>query len=155
MQGLVDRRLGVEREPGINLCRDLTGDNLQDLLAELNQQTVESGVDLLVQSVALVLTTSNGSIDQAGVFGLLGGGKDQGGVGGGVLRLVLANSCDLVSIICGNFFFSPSAENRKQHTSKVTRVADDYGAAGLELIKRRRHFDGYPRELEKNVRSGK
>lgn len=49
MEGLVDGSLGVKREAGIHLSRDLAGDNLQNLLAEFDKQTVDCGVDLVVK----------------------------------------------------------------------------------------------------------
>ena len=91
MKGLVNRGLGVERETSIDLSGDLAGDDIKDLLAELNEETVQGGVDLLVKSDALLLAGSDGGVDEAGVLGLLGGSEDQRGVGGGILRLVLVD----------------------------------------------------------------
>lgn len=91
MKGLVNRGLGVERETSIDLSGDLAGDDIKDLLAELNEETVQGGVDLLVKSDALLLAGSDGGVDEAGVLGLLGGSQDQRGVGGGILRLVLVD----------------------------------------------------------------
>lgn len=96
VQGLVDRSLGIEREAGIDLGGDLAGDDVEDLTAELNQEMVESGVDLLVESVALLLAGLDGGLDQIGVLGLLGSGQEEGGVGGGILGLVLADGCGYV-----------------------------------------------------------
>jgi hypothetical protein len=101
VQGLVDRGLGVERQAGIDFSRDLAGDDLQDLLAELDQEAVEGGVDLLVDAAALGFGVGDGIVNELGILGLLGGGEDQGRVGGGILGLVLANG------------------------GKVTRVAND------------------------------
>lgn len=117
VKGLVDGSLGVEGEPGINLSGDLAGDDLEDLLAELNEKVVEGSVDLLIKSLALLLALLDGSVDQAGVLGLLRSSQDQGRVGGSILRLVLANG------------------------GKVTRVADNNGASGLELFESGRHCD--------------
>lgn len=97
MQGLVDGGLGVEGESGINLGGDLAGDNGENLLAELNQQAVESSVDLVVEVTALALGVVDGDIYQLGVLGLLGGSQDERGVGGGILRLVLGNGCENAS----------------------------------------------------------
>ena len=119
VQGLVDRGLGVEGEAGVDLGGDLAGDDLQDLLAELDEKVIQGGVDLFVEGFALdfvsmmgndgalkietylLLALLDGGVDQAGIFGLLGRGQDEGGVGGGILGLVLADG------------------------GKVTRVADD------------------------------
>lgn len=48
MESLLDRGLGVERETGIDLSGDLAGDNLENLLAELHQEVVEGGIDLVI-----------------------------------------------------------------------------------------------------------
>lgn len=97
MKGLVDGGLGVERQLGVDLSRDLARDDLQDLLAELNQETVQSSVDLLRDALAVLLAVGNGRIDECGILGLLGRGQDQGGVGGGILGLVLADGCDTLA----------------------------------------------------------
>lgn len=97
VQGLVDGGLGVEGESGINLGGDLAGDDGENLLAELNQQAVESSVDLVVEVTALALGVVDGDIYQLGVLGLLGGSQDERGVGGGILRLVLGNGCENAS----------------------------------------------------------
>lgn len=91
MKSLVNRGLGVERETSIDLSRNLAGDDIKDLLAKLNQETVEGGVDLLVEGETLLLSGSDGGVNKAGVFGLLGSSQDQRGVGGGILRLVLVD----------------------------------------------------------------
>lgn len=49
MQSLVDRGLGVEGESGVDLGGDLTGDDLENLLAELYKEVVEGVVDLLLR----------------------------------------------------------------------------------------------------------
>lgn len=100
-QGLVDRGLCVEREAGVHLCGDLAGDNVQDLLAELDEEVVKCGIDLVVDVVGVLLAPRNGGINELCVLGLLGGRENQGGVGGRILGLVLGDG------------------------RKVTRVADD------------------------------
>lgn len=98
MEGLVDRGLCAERESGIDLGGDLAGDDLEDLLAELDEEVVKSRVDLLGDGTALRLGLGDRSVEERGVLGLLGRGEDQGRVGGGILRLVLADGCRIVSI---------------------------------------------------------
>ena len=100
-QGLVNSGLGVEGQLGVDLGGDLAGDDLENLLAELDEQAVEGGINLLVDGLALGLAVGNGSIDQSGVLGLLGGSQDQGGVGGGILGLVLADGWRNVSMRYG------------------------------------------------------
>ena len=102
VEGLVDGSLGIEGETSIDLSGDLAGDDLEDLLAELDEKAVEGGIDLLVDSLALGLTLGDGGIDEAGVLGLLGGSQDQGGVGGGILRLVLANGGEVTGVADDN-----------------------------------------------------
>lgn len=53
VKGLVDGSLGVEGETSIDLGGDLAGDDLENLLAELDEKVVEGSVDLLVKSLAL------------------------------------------------------------------------------------------------------
>lgn len=91
MKGLVDGTLGVEGERGVDLSRNLAGDDLENLLAELDEEAVEGGVDLSVDVATLGLAVLNGGIDQLGILGLLGSGQDQGRVGGSILGLVLAD----------------------------------------------------------------
>jgi hypothetical protein len=93
LEGLLDGALGVEGQPSVDLSRDLAGNDLQDLGTELNQETVQGGVNLLVDGLALGLTVGNSGVDQSGVLGLLGSSQDQGGVGGSILGLVLADGC--------------------------------------------------------------
>ena len=42
---------------------------------------------------ALALAVLDGTVDKLGVLGLLGGGEDEGRVGGGILGLVLGDGC--------------------------------------------------------------
>lgn len=98
MESLVDGALCVERQLGVNLGRDATGNDVENLLAKLDQETVESEVDLSVGIATLLLGVGNGIVNQLGVLGLLGGSEDERRVGGGILGLVLVNGCELVSI---------------------------------------------------------
>ena len=76
VKGLVDGSLGVEGEAGVNLGGDLAGNDVEDLLAELNQETVESVVNLGVDVTTLLLSVLNGDVHELGILGLLGGGED-------------------------------------------------------------------------------
>lgn len=93
VQSLVDGLLGVEGESSVDLGGDLAGDDGENLTAKLDQQAVESMVDLALDVATLLLAVGDGSIYQLGVLGLLGGGQDERRVGGGILGLVLANGC--------------------------------------------------------------
>jgi len=98
---LLDGRLAVEGELGVDFCGDLARHDVEDLTAELDKETVEGGIDLVLLVLTVLLSVRNGCIDEFGVLGLLCGGEDQRRVGGGILRLVLGNG------------------------GKVARVADD------------------------------
>lgn len=100
MEGLVDGGLGIEREAGIDLSGDLSRDDLENLLAELNKETVESVVDLLVDIALSLLGVLDSVVDQLSILGLLGGSEDERGVGGSILGLVLANGCDYCKLSC-------------------------------------------------------
>jgi hypothetical protein len=91
VQSLVDGTLGVERESGVHLRRDLSGDNLQDFLSELNQKAIKCGIDLLVKVASLFLGVFDGNVDELRVLWLLSCREDKGGVCGSVLGLIFAN----------------------------------------------------------------
>jgi hypothetical protein len=80
VQGLVNGSLLVERQRGIDLGGNLAGDDLEDLLAELDQQHVHGSLNLAVDVTTVLLTELDGGIDELGVLGLLGSSEDQRGV---------------------------------------------------------------------------
>ncbi len=98
MECLVDRALGVKRQLGVNLGRDAAGNDVENLLAKFDQETVKSEVDLGVGIATLLLGVGNGIVNQLSILGLLGSGEDERRVGGGILGLVLVNGCEVVSI---------------------------------------------------------
>ena len=102
VQGLVNGSLCIKRESRIYFCGNLSWDNLQDLLSELNQETVQSSVDLVIEILAVLFAVCDGGVDEFGVFGLLGCGEDKGRIGGSVLWFVCGDCCDLFRI-----FFVP------------------------------------------------
>lgn len=97
-QSLVNGGLCAEGENGVDLGGDLAGNDLKNLLAELDEEVVQGRVNLLVEGAALRLGLGNGSVEQRSVLGLLGGGEDQGRVGGGILRLVFANGGEVTRV---------------------------------------------------------
>lgn len=109
-EGLLDGDILVEGETGVDLSGDLAGDDVQDLLAELDEEVVKGDINLLVLGLAVLHTIGDSIVNELGVLGLLGGGEDEGRVGGGVLRLVLANG------------------------GEVTRVADDGLSRGEQSV---------------------
>lgn len=117
LEGLVDGALGVEGQLGIDLGRNLTGNDLQNLQAELDQEAVQGGVNLLIDSLALGLTVGNGRVNQSSVLGLLGSSQDQGRVGGGILGLVLADGCYTLAEESNGIGQCVKLES---HTGKVT-----------------------------------
>lgn len=97
-KSLVDGSLGIEREAGINLGGDLSGDDLEDLLAELDEKGVKGAVNLVVDGSAGGLAGLDSGINELGVVGLLGSSEDQGRVGSGILRLVLVNGSEVARV---------------------------------------------------------
>ena len=81
----------VEREGGIHLGGDTAGNDLEDLLSELDEKVVHGLLDRLINAQAQLLGLGDGVVDQSLILGLLGGSEDEGGVGGSILRLVLSN----------------------------------------------------------------
>jgi hypothetical protein len=98
LKGLVDGGLGVKGQPGVDFSGDLAGNDLENLLAELDEETVEGGLNLNVDGATLLLAVGHGSVDKSGILWLLGRSQDQGGVGGGILGLVLADGCGTLAI---------------------------------------------------------
>ena len=99
MESLVDGGLGIKGEAGVNLSRHLSGDDLQNLLSELDQEAVEGCIGLLVDVLAMILAVGHSNIYEGGVFWLLGSGQDEGWVGRSILRLVLANCWNSVRAV--------------------------------------------------------
>lgn len=97
-EGLVNAALLVERVGSVHLSGDLARDNVQNLLAELDEEEVQSVLDLLVDVLALLLAVGDGTVHELRVLGLLGCGEDQRWVGGGILRLVLANGGEVTAV---------------------------------------------------------
>jgi hypothetical protein len=97
-ESLLDGDLLVEGEAGVDLSGDLAGDNLQDLGTETDEEVVEGHVDLLVGVLAVLLAVGDSLVDELGVLGLLRRGEDEGRVGGGILRLVLANGGEVTGV---------------------------------------------------------
>jgi len=98
VQRLVNAGLLVKGKSGVHLGRNLARDNLQDLTAELHEQAVEGSVHLLVEVLAVVLAVGDGIVNELRVVGLFRRGEDQGRVGGGILRLVLADRGEVAGV---------------------------------------------------------
>ena len=86
--GLGDGSLLVVRQSGVDLGRNSTRNDLEDLLAEFDEQSVHGVGDLVIDGTSLLLGPFDGRVDELGVGGLVDGGEDQRGVGGSVLGLV-------------------------------------------------------------------
>ena len=97
VKGLVDGSLCVEGGAWVNFGRDLPGDDLQNLLAELYQEVVQCSVNLLINVFSVPFAVIDGSIDQLSVFRLVGGGEDQRRVGGRKVTRV-ADDCGARSL---------------------------------------------------------
>lgn len=58
LAGLGEGRLGVKREDGVDLGRDTAGDNLEDGLAELDEEAVSGGLGLVVDGAVVLSVLS-------------------------------------------------------------------------------------------------
>jgi hypothetical protein len=116
VKSLVNRGLLVEGETGINFGGDLSWNDGENFLSELDEESVKGSIDLRIDVITVFLSVSNGGIDQMSVFWLLGSSKDERWVGGGILWLVLGDS------------------------SEITAVTDNSGASLLQLLERGNHF---------------
>jgi hypothetical protein len=90
-QGLVYGGLGVEGETRVDLGGDLSGYNLENFLAELDQQVVKRAVNLLLDILSVLLAELDSGVDQLLVLFFLGRGEDERGVGRRILGLVLVD----------------------------------------------------------------
>jgi hypothetical protein len=101
-QSLGDGGLGVEREARVDFCGDLAGDNLENLLAELDQQVVQCAVDLVLNVLSVLLAVLDSGVDQLLVLLLLGRSEDERGVGGRILGLVLVDGRKVTGVADDN-----------------------------------------------------
>jgi hypothetical protein len=104
VKSLLNRSLGIERESGIDLSRNLSWNNLQDFLSELYQKSIKCSINLLVNVAPLVLSICDSGIDEFGIIWLLGCGENKGRVGGRVLGLVFADRWFLLVLYSGSRF---------------------------------------------------
>lgn len=143
MQSLVHGGLGVEGEPSVNLGGNLAWDDVEDLLAELDEQVVEGGIDLLVEVLAVVLAVGDRGVDELGVLRLLGGSEDQRWVGGGILGLVLVDGRKVTGVADDDLFERMLAavafSKRSAGSGSVETLKVTYGAGGLQLVETVRH----------------
>jgi hypothetical protein len=153
-ESLLDGDLLVEGEAGVNLSGDLAGDDLQDLATELDEQVVEDDVDHLVGLLAraVLLAVGDSIVDELGVLGLLGGGEDEGRVGGGILRLVLANGGEVTGVAHDGLprrelsvfvLVVKGSDDSAVMIARVNSSIGTYGAGVLELVERGRHDCAY------------
>ena len=88
---LVDRSVGIERKPRVDLGRHAPGDVLEDAHAELHEERVHRRGHVAAR-------LADRLFDQGLVARVLGGGEEEGGVGGRVLRLPLRHRVDVAGV---------------------------------------------------------
>jgi hypothetical protein len=98
VQRLGHTLFGREGESSVNFGRDLAGHNLQNLAAELDQQVVKGGINLVLDASALGFAILHSLVNESGIFWLLGSSKNEGRVGGGILRLVLVDCSEVTRV---------------------------------------------------------
>ena len=98
MAGLGDGAGDVEGEAGIGLGGDAAGDDLEDFLAEGDEDVIDDVLDLGGAGEAGVFLILNDLVEDVAVLGLLGGGVDEAGIGGGVLGLEFADGLEVAGI---------------------------------------------------------
>lgn len=102
VQGFLNGSLSVERHPGIDFRRNFARHNFQDFLSKLRKKTVEGGIDLLVDVLAVTLAIRDGFVDELCILWLFRRSENEGRVGGGILRLVLVDCCEITGIADNN-----------------------------------------------------
>ena len=98
MQRLLNASLDIKAHPRIHLCRHLARHNLENFATELYQQVIESGVDLLIDIIAVLLAIVARFIDQLRILGLLRCGEDERWVRRGILGFVFADGREVARI---------------------------------------------------------
>lgn len=93
-----DRGSRVEAVDGVDLGRDAAGHVLQDRAAEGDEEVQEGQVDLLVGVGGFGACVAGRVGEEVGVLGLLAGGEDVGGVGGGVLGFVEGEDVEVARV---------------------------------------------------------
>ncbi len=96
-----DGFVGVVGEAGVDFGGDAAGDDLEDLLAEGDGEFLEGeGGDVMVGGFGAggVAGLLEDAVDDGSVFGHAGRGGDEGGIGGGILRLVLLDRVDVAGV---------------------------------------------------------
>ena len=90
----------VVGEACIDLCGDAAGDDFEDLDAESNGQSLEGcGGNLLVGGVgASVFFLLENIVHDGLILRHLGGGGDERGIGGRILRLILFDRVDVAGV---------------------------------------------------------
>ena len=71
VKSLFDGSFGVEREPSIDLSGDFAWNDLQNFLAELDEEIVEGSINLVISVLAMGLSVFYRRIDKLGILGLL------------------------------------------------------------------------------------
>ena len=142
MQRLLHAEVLVEREPRIHLRRDLARYYLENFAAELDKQVVDRGIYLLVDVTALAFTVRNRIVDELCVLGLLGGGEDEGRVGGRILRLVLLDRGEVTAVGNDSLLRDSMVSITCVPSPDQCGTSWTYGASGLELVEGVRHDCG-------------
>lgn len=149
---LLLRALLVEGQTCINLGRYAAGDNLQNLLAELDKlgrrsgkdgcdksacthQAVHSRTRLGLYIPTFLLAVLHSSINETGITRLSRSLENERRVGGSILGLVDVNCCISMSDRCITL--------HRRHvilTLEIARIRHDNGACLLEVVERGGHF---------------
>lgn len=114
----------------------------------MHEEVVQRGIDLFINALAVLLSVCNSLVNELRILGLLRRGEDQRGVGGGILRLVLANGRKVTRVA------DDSLQRRRLVSAGSNADGADvdrrrwwwwwgkrctYGASGLELVERGSH----------------
>lgn len=113
----------------------------------MHEEVVQRGIDLFINALAVLLSVCNSLVNELRILGLLRRGEDQRGVGGGILRLVLANGRKVTRVA------DDSLQRRRLVSAGSNADGADvdrrrwwwwgkrctYGASGLELVERGGH----------------
>ena len=98
LAGLRDGASGVKGKTRIGFCAHTTGDDFQNLQAEVHEDMVHYIVHAFRAGEAAVFAISDGFVHEVRVFGLRCGREDERGIRGRVLRLVGLHGLEVAGV---------------------------------------------------------
>ena len=98
MARLLDALLPVEGEPGVHLGGDPARNAFEDLRAKIDRQLIAGVSHLRFTAASLLFRPGDGVVNESAIGRQAGGLQQQGGVSGGIFRMIVANGFDVAAV---------------------------------------------------------